>query len=703
MQFMFSSSIFSCKDKIMSSSSSSVNSAHQSCKRKQSESFAANSDSDSKKHSHLHESPCKSTKMVEISSFCGSIGGIYNVQTSDFAFIFNENGHKQAIPAHKCILASDSSVFYQLFFDTPQSLDHLSISGASIDKFSIFLSSFYGTSMKLKRHDVADIMRLAYKYDAIKCKEVCRHFLLKTIETGVDDILWALQLANIFGCDEVQEICIGKVRNFGAYLIETGDFRDCNRNTLKMILNIDFVGRDEIKVLEACIDWARNIGVDQSDGSKEEADNRIESMECVERDGMVEGVQNVEMIDYTKKTELKVETRAQAIEIMGNVENVNSTQSNEAKRSEVIRDFHPKKDKESKSHVENSMPLKRIRQMLGDCFELIRFHAMTERDFILCLSKYVEMFNRIEVKEISAAIVGIEGKTIDRHSPLAFNSVPRGRLVALSHRFKAPFAVFSTIFNDRKSADVNFICTDEENGNQVRWSAHKCILAIKSPIFADLAIRSEKTAVEIQIDSITATEFGAFLRLLYGYPLIGIASLENVEKILTLAHEYHINDILKGHESKFKRFVVLENLFWALNLTDKFGYIDWANFNIEWIQRYCYRMDLNFAFVPNALVHCSESVVKSALALDFPNRNESMIFDAVINWAKNQCTLTQTDPNIDENLRNAVNSVFGLIKFGNMSLDQFNAKRTKYPNFFEKKEIHDILKVIRANQSKEEE
>lgn len=91
-------------------------------------------------------------------------------------------------------------------------------------------------------------------------------------------------------------------------MIETVEFRNSNRNTLKMILNIDFFRRDENKMLEAYID--------QNDRSKEEAGNGIESIECVERVGIVEGVQNVEMIDCTKKTEFKVEMRAQAVEII---------------------------------------------------------------------------------------------------------------------------------------------------------------------------------------------------------------------------------------------------------------------------------------------------------------------------------------------------------------------------------------------------
>lgn len=78
-------------------------------------------------------------------------------------------------------------------------------------------------------------------------------------------------------------------------MIDTVEFRNCNRNTLKMILNIDFVRRDEIKVRE------RNIGIDQNDRSEKEADNGIESIECAERVEMVGGVQNVRVIEFSSK------------------------------------------------------------------------------------------------------------------------------------------------------------------------------------------------------------------------------------------------------------------------------------------------------------------------------------------------------------------------------------------------------------------
>lgn len=111
-----------------------------------------------------------------------------------------------------------------------------------------------------------------------------------------------------------------------------------------MILNIDFVGRNEVKVLEA--EWARNAGI------------------------------HFEMIDNAK-----------VVEIIDDVKSVNGTEPNEAKRKEAIKDSP------------DAMSFKQIRHILGDCFVLIRFHAMAARDFILCLSKYVEMFNcSVEMK-----------------------------------------------------------------------------------------------------------------------------------------------------------------------------------------------------------------------------------------------------------------------------------------------------------------
>lgn len=196
-------------------------------------------------------------KMSSIHPLCNAIGGVYNVQTANVMLMCDDDNNTALVPAHKSILAADSSVFYQQFYVKSPDNNKFRIANTTGDVLCKFLTSFYAKSMKVHRDDVAELMQLAYDFDALKCKQICHQFLMKSLDTGVDDVLWILEMALMHKCQAVCDRCIEKVHQCGDFLIQTAGFLECNRRVIQMVVGDEFLGRNEKRLLGACIEWAR--------------------------------------------------------------------------------------------------------------------------------------------------------------------------------------------------------------------------------------------------------------------------------------------------------------------------------------------------------------------------------------------------------------------------------------------------------------
>lgn len=200
----------------------------------------------------------KIQKMCSIHPHCNNIGGIYNMHTTNVTFLCITNGDDVQIPAHKSILAADSTVFYRQFYVESRKLNTIRMGNIDGNIFCKFLTSFYSKSMKMQRNDVPELMRLAYDYDAGKCKQICQKFLHKSLDTGVDDVLWILDMALNHNCTAIRDRCIEKILQYGDILIGTDEFLQCkNRNVLKVIVSNDYLRRNEMELFAACVRWAK--------------------------------------------------------------------------------------------------------------------------------------------------------------------------------------------------------------------------------------------------------------------------------------------------------------------------------------------------------------------------------------------------------------------------------------------------------------
>lgn len=198
----------------------------------------------------------KIQRMSSIHPLCHTIGGTYNLKTANVMLLCDTADDSDvSIPAHKSILAAGSTVFYRQFYVQSRTFNTFRISNITADVLCKFLTSFYAKSMKIHRDDVPELMQLAYDFDADKCKEICHQFMNKSLDAGIDDVLWILKLALEHDCTVIYDRCIEKIHHHGVHLIETDAFLTCNRSVFKTVVRNVFVGRNGEKLFAACVKW----------------------------------------------------------------------------------------------------------------------------------------------------------------------------------------------------------------------------------------------------------------------------------------------------------------------------------------------------------------------------------------------------------------------------------------------------------------
>lgn len=97
------------------------------------------------------------------------------------------------IPAHKIILAANSSVFHRMFYGEMKETGDIAIIDATPYVFGVFLQYFYLEQMNLTIDKVGEVLYLADKYDVSGCSTKCSAFLKEILNT--DNMCWGYELA----------------------------------------------------------------------------------------------------------------------------------------------------------------------------------------------------------------------------------------------------------------------------------------------------------------------------------------------------------------------------------------------------------------------------------------------------------------------------------------------------------------------------
>ncbi|XP_055306343.1 uncharacterized protein LOC129570674 [Sitodiplosis mosellana] len=557
----------------------------------------------------------KVPKQRVISQLYGSIKGIYTYSTTDVNFIFNINGQQELIPSHKCILANRSPVFRQMFYGEEflEKNGDVTIVDATIDEFVLFIRSFYEDRLEITEANIHGLAYLADKYIAAACEEVCKHFLNEILDKNemLDAIFWVLPLASQYNYMPLRQKCIRKVTISGVLLMLCSEFVNCSQEALLEILRIDFFGREENKVFERCIAWAKHA--------------------CEK-----------EQLDPESPENLRIQ--------------------------------------------------------LGDCFKLIRFHSMSSREFVQCLSVHVKMFTIDEIEQISKVIAGrLRASDLSKYFRIPSISAPIPQVSAPIPQASTNKAAgvyecntsLATMFDDNATTDVFF--TFAGAGNQ-QLAGHKCVLAAKSHTFEKLFIDLDQTN-KIHILDSSLQEFSVFLKSFYTKPSIDNLTKEFVDQVLALsvkfgATELHLEDSLLDALND-------ANVFWMLELSQNFKLGHLYSVSCDHIKSGGIEIlsTTGFLNAHREILKIIPFLHDEATCVD-----SLLICNAFMKWAEAFCDRNNMDKS-DGNLRTAFGDAFESIPFVNMRLIDFAFFQHKYDGMFSNEDVRKIMNEFTKKSS----
>lgn len=183
--------------------------------------------------------------------------------SADIRFVI-ANDAAIEIPAHKAILAANSSVFYAMFFgplrETSDTIQITDVHNAS--SFSFVLKYCYDhhdvdrPSLNDTDHDVNEIIYLAEKYNIELCVEDCVQHLRQTLNDR--NVYHRMELALLLNQNVLRRNCERLIILDTAGALASEAFTHSNKIVLKhILLNMAALSCSESQLFDACMRWVR--------------------------------------------------------------------------------------------------------------------------------------------------------------------------------------------------------------------------------------------------------------------------------------------------------------------------------------------------------------------------------------------------------------------------------------------------------------
>jgi len=128
-----------------------------------------------------------------------------NAETADVIFRFPGEDGAKSLSAHKCLLAIASPVFQKMFYGPLKENSDVQIVDSSSDAFCEFLQFFYLDEVVFSTGNIADVMKMADKYDVAGCMNLCSMFLEWSLTA--DTACWCYELALLFEQPHLIRMC----------------------------------------------------------------------------------------------------------------------------------------------------------------------------------------------------------------------------------------------------------------------------------------------------------------------------------------------------------------------------------------------------------------------------------------------------------------------------------------------------------------
>ncbi|XP_064485093.1 BTB/POZ domain-containing protein 6-B-like [Ornithodoros turicata] len=179
-----------------------------------------------------------------------------NQLMSDVKFLVGPKGGQQAIPAHKYVLATGSSVFYAMFYGglAAPSNPEIEIPDVEPAAFLVLLRYLYCDDMTLEADTVLATLYAAKKYLVPHLARACVAYLETSLTARNACVL--LSQSRLFEEPELAQRCWEIIDAQAQQALTSEGFSDVDRPTLEAILSRETLNVSEASLFEAALTWA---------------------------------------------------------------------------------------------------------------------------------------------------------------------------------------------------------------------------------------------------------------------------------------------------------------------------------------------------------------------------------------------------------------------------------------------------------------
>ncbi|XP_031637915.1 BTB/POZ domain-containing protein 6-B-like [Contarinia nasturtii] len=244
------------------------------------------------------------------------------------------------------------------------------------------------------------------------------------------------------------------------------------------------------------------------------------------------------------------------------------------------------------------------------------------------------------------------------------------------------------LYLDERTADVFFIF-ESTTENVEKVPGHKYILSSISEKFDAMFYGPNKTDSDVIMDNtpVSSEAFKQFLQFFYRHTVN--LSMEHVAEVMDLSKEHMLHDCITACIDLCKESLSTDNICLGYELAILFEQEDLKKFCEEKINEHPTEF-----FQSNGFLLCQPNLLRYILQLGSFKCDESLIFDGCMAWAKAACIQKGLYENDMHNIRSELGDLFYEIRFGDMTLEMFNARVDLYEGLFSMEEFRDIIRMI---------
>lgn len=196
-------------------------------------------------------------KEININSHSTIIEYAFGADSVDctFQFVDETTNETKEYSAHRKLLSAVSPVFAAMFSDNwNKSTDPIVIEDATYETFTAFIKCFYEAKMTLTADNVAEMLRLADKYDAAELANSCESFMVEHL--CIENALEYFSIAMQFSCAKLEAQCQHLFCQKCDEIMESATFTQCEMETLADFLRAIPDYSQAANAFDACIKWA---------------------------------------------------------------------------------------------------------------------------------------------------------------------------------------------------------------------------------------------------------------------------------------------------------------------------------------------------------------------------------------------------------------------------------------------------------------